>query len=166
MSTQIVEREIAGIIKQLQDLNMPSHAKKLASELDNANRQLPELVRIRDSWDLLMSLLGASCATQNSPLQEKPANINQVSDHQQMQGPYPPGAPIQQNVVDPWASRLEGMRCKSCIWFVPKPGEDGVVNLGRCRRHAPSMGGHPVVKVNDWCGDHRLNESWFANAPF
>lgn len=33
-----------------------------------------------------------------------------------------------------------------------------VTNIGRCRRHAPTMNGYPVVFVNDWCGDHKLNE--------
>jgi hypothetical protein len=68
---------------------------------------------------------------------------------------------------DPWKHRSEGMRCKSCMWFNPKapsPTPEGVANpriydVGRCRRHAPTMGGYPVVFVNDWCGDHRLDEN-------
>jgi hypothetical protein len=31
--------------------------------------------------------------------------------------------------------------------------------LGRCRRHAPTMNGFPVVFAADWCGDHRLDEN-------
>ena len=31
--------------------------------------------------------------------------------------------------------------------------------VGRCRRHAPRMTGHPVVYENDWCGDHKLDEN-------
>lgn len=65
---------------------------------------------------------------------------------------------------DPWAGRQQGMRCRTCIWFVPKtPG--GLANkpeapiVGRCRRHAPSMGGYPVVYQTDWCGDHRVDEN-------
>lgn len=63
--------------------------------------------------------------------------------------------------LDPWVDRSDGMRCKKCIWFVPKrPTEESdVYNVGRCRRHAPTMGGYPVVFVNDWCGDHRLDEN-------
>ena len=75
---------------------------------------------------------------------------------------------------DPWAYRSEGMRCKSCMWFAPKypdgqPKYDGdritlpPVNMGRCRRHAPTMNGYPVVFVNDWCGDHKLNENRVAS---
>jgi hypothetical protein len=67
--------------------------------------------------------------------------------------------------VDPWIHRSSGMRCKTCIWFVPKhPTEKqlmhpGMYDVGRCRRHAPTMNGYPVVFVNDWCGDHRLDEN-------
>jgi hypothetical protein len=31
--------------------------------------------------------------------------------------------------------------------------------VGRCRRHAPTMNGYPVVFEDDWCGDHKLDES-------
>jgi hypothetical protein len=63
-------------------------------------------------------------------------------------------------VTDPWVHRSEGMRCKTCIWFVPKQTEAKIgYDLGRCRRHAPTMGGYPVVYVNDWCGDHRIDEN-------
>jgi len=52
------------------------------------------------------------------------------------------------------------------MWFVPKTTikkdtideVNPVYHLGRCRRHAPTMTGYPVVFVNDWCGDHKLNE--------
>ena len=69
---------------------------------------------------------------------------------------------------DPWKHRGENMRCKSCIWFVPKiVQEKATYDLGRCRRHAPELGGWPVVFVNDWCGDHKLNEEWYnAKYPF
>lgn len=58
---------------------------------------------------------------------------------------------------DNWKHRSEGMRCASCMWYVPKEGAS--VELGRCRRHAPSLSGFPVVFPGDWCGDHKLNES-------
>ena len=62
--------------------------------------------------------------------------------------------------IDPWEHRSIGMRCKTCMWFAPKKaGENAVINLGRCRRHAPTMNGYPAVYVNDWCGDHKLNEN-------
>lgn len=57
---------------------------------------------------------------------------------------------------DPWAHRSAGMKCTTCMWYVPKaPTRD----LGRCRRHAPTMSGYPVVFATDWCGDHKLDES-------
>ncbi len=66
---------------------------------------------------------------------------------------------------DPWKHRSSGMRCKTCIWFAIKekpsdrPYPQNSIDVGRCRRHAPTMGGYPVVFVNDWCGDHRIDES-------
>ena len=74
-------------------------------------------------------------------------------------------------LADPWIHRTQGMRCKTCIWFVPKVTimvgamegaidmPNPVYNVGRCRRHAPTMGGYPVVFVTDWCGDHRIDEN-------
>lgn len=59
---------------------------------------------------------------------------------------------------DPWAGRSEGMRCSTCMWFVRKKGE-----VGRCRRHAPTMSGFPVVYETDWCGDHKLDENRGGN---
>ena len=56
---------------------------------------------------------------------------------------------------DNWEHRSEGMLCKTCIWFVPK-GEGAI---GRCRRHAPTMNGWPVMYPTDWCGDHKLDET-------
>ena len=55
---------------------------------------------------------------------------------------------------DPWEGRSKGMICKTCIYYVRKGG----TKVGRCRRHAPTMTGFPVVYETDWCGDHKLNE--------
>jgi hypothetical protein len=33
------------------------------------------------------------------------------------------------------------------------------MTIGRCRRHAPTMNGYPVVYITDWCGDHRIDEN-------
>ena len=64
-------------------------------------------------------------------------------------------------ISDPWQHRSAGMKCKTCMWFAVKetvvqPDERG--NVGRCRRHAPTMNGYPVVFATDWCGDHKLDE--------
>ena len=67
-------------------------------------------------------------------------------------------------VADPWIHRSSGMRCKTCMWFVGKEPQALTVTVkshevGRCRRHAPTMNGYPVVYMTDWCGDHRLDEN-------
>jgi Pyruvate/2-oxoacid:ferredoxin oxidoreductase delta subunit len=69
---------------------------------------------------------------------------------------------------DPWKHRAKGMRCATCMWFVPKEQLENEAmtekqalagSIGRCRRHAPTMNGYPVVFEMDWCGDHKLDES-------
>lgn len=70
--------------------------------------------------------------------------------------------------MDNWKHRSSGMKCHTCMWFVEKhddrlqdknevASERG--NVGRCRRHAPTMSGFPVVWQGDWCGDHKLDET-------
>lgn len=54
---------------------------------------------------------------------------------------------------DRWKGRGVAMSCSTCMWFVVKAGL-----VGRCRRHAPTMSGYPVVFQGDWCGDHKLDE--------
>lgn len=73
--------------------------------------------------------------------------------------------------LDNWKHRSDGMRCKTCMWYNPKTVqiprvrldgslemEDGWRDIGRCRRHAPTMNGFPVVYETDWCGDHKIDE--------
>lgn len=61
---------------------------------------------------------------------------------------------------DPWKHRSQGMKCQSCMWYAPKESTvPGLPGIGRCRKHAPTMGGFPVVYPEDWCGDHRLDET-------
>ncbi|GEM_PF-1414119 len=69
---------------------------------------------------------------------------------------------------DPWKHRSAGMQCRTCMFCVmkdPNPREYqsmetyGHKKLGRCRRHAPTMNGYPVVFEDDWCGDHKLDEN-------
>ncbi len=50
------------------------------------------------------------------------------------------------------------MRCQTCMYFVPKADEGEVVQIGRCRKHAPTLDGWPVMMVDDWCGDHKLDK--------
>jgi len=64
-------------------------------------------------------------------------------------------------VKDPWEHRSRNMICRTCIWFVKKtsPISPLPTTVGRCRRHAPTMNGYPVVFLTDWCGDHKLDEN-------
>jgi hypothetical protein len=60
--------------------------------------------------------------------------------------------------ADPWKHRSAMMTCSTCMFYVPKEeGQGEEPRLGRCRRHAPTMQGFPVVFPNDWCGDHKLD---------
>lgn len=68
---------------------------------------------------------------------------------------------------DNWKHRRAGMRCSTCISFVPKVLQEVHEKeatatrkpvLGRCRRYAPTMRGWPVIFESDWCGEHRLDE--------
>lgn len=59
--------------------------------------------------------------------------------------------------LDPWLHRAENMRCRTCMFYVPKVNYPATnPEKGRCRRHAPTMNGYPVVFPHDWCGDHKL----------
>ena len=63
---------------------------------------------------------------------------------------------------DNWVHRSEVMKCDSCMWWVEKKLQAGVLRdnrLGRCRRHAPTMNGFVSTFSRDWCGDHRLDEN-------
>ncbi len=57
------------------------------------------------------------------------------------------------DLLETWMHRSRGMSCATCMWFVEKG------KLGRCRKHAPTMSGYPVVYTTDWCGDHKLDET-------
>lgn len=73
---------------------------------------------------------------------------------------------MDQQMQDPWKHRSDGMKCRTCMWFAAKAPTPGVATgpdprgaIGRCRRHAPTMNGYPVVFTSDWCGDHKLDET-------
>jgi hypothetical protein len=57
---------------------------------------------------------------------------------------------------DNWVHRSSSMLCRTCMYYAPKLG---LRNLGRCRRHAPTMSGWPVMFSTDWCGDHKIDEN-------
>ncbi len=60
--------------------------------------------------------------------------------------------------LDPWEGRSQGMKCRTCIWFVTKGTGDHRGAIGRCRRRAPTMNGYPATFETEWCGDHKLDE--------
>ncbi len=61
---------------------------------------------------------------------------------------------------DFWRHRSSMMRCTTCMWYVPKITPEKDHNLGRCRKHAPTMDGYPVVFPEEpGCGDHKLDEN-------
>lgn len=64
---------------------------------------------------------------------------------------------------DPWIHRSYRMLCHKCMYYVrklPDPNSAMIsVEIGRCRRHAPTMSGFPVMYPHDWCGDHKLDEN-------
>jgi len=65
---------------------------------------------------------------------------------------------------DRWARRNKHMRCKTCMYWVPKTPLEKLSNdewppLGRCRRNAPTMRGWPALYQDDWCGEHKIDEN-------
>lgn len=69
----------------------------------------------------------------------------------------PPPHPIMQE--DNWAHRSSSMLCQTCMFWVIKDPLKRVNPLGRCRRRAPTLGGWPATFSQDWCGDHKLDET-------
>ncbi len=65
--------------------------------------------------------------------------------------------------MDNWRHRSSKMKCRTCMFYVPKVAkaetDSAVAEIGRCRRHAPTMSGWPVMFETDWCGDHKLDEA-------
>ena len=66
-------------------------------------------------------------------------------------------------INDPWKRRSEGMKGSTCMWFVEKVVDAPIARndrvVGRCRKHAPTMNGYPVVFTTDFCGDHKFDEN-------
>lgn len=68
---------------------------------------------------------------------------------------------------DNWKHRACNVRCKTCMFFVPKmvvkktrSGEQSEpTKLGRCRQNAPTLKGWVAVFESDWCGAHKLDEN-------
>ena len=58
------------------------------------------------------------------------------------------------NTTDNWDHSNDNMRCATCLWSHKKT--DGTL---RCRAHAPTIRGFPVMFPTDWCGEHKLDGS-------
>lgn len=57
--------------------------------------------------------------------------------------------------IDPWQHRSSMMRCITCMWSLAKTHK-----VGRCKKNAPTISGYPVVFLeDDWCGQHKLDET-------
>jgi len=56
------------------------------------------------------------------------------------------------NTKDNWDHSNDNMRCATCLWSHRKT--DGTL---RCRAHAPTTKGFPVMFNDDWCGEHKLD---------
>ena len=84
--------------------------------------------------------------------------INKVHDNSPSQSEI--SDIILQPNPDNWKHRSANMSCDTCMWFVLKEkSEEERPKIGRCRRHAPTMSGWPVMFRTDWCGDHKLDET-------
>jgi len=64
---------------------------------------------------------------------------------------------------DNWLHRSKNMQCDTCMWYLEKEelGSSGCISdqIGRCRKHSPTLDGWPVMFGTDWCGDHKLDEN-------
>lgn len=56
-----------------------------------------------------------------------------------------------------FAAKVCGKTTGNLLSEAPAKTERG--DIGRCRRHAPTMNGFPAVFEGDWCGDHKLDEN-------
>lgn len=101
--------------------------------------------------------------------QEAPVELRMALDEAQAQEKEQDARRLEKD-RDPWAHRSKGMRCATCMFFVPKAPDPtrapprsleilGQGQLGRCRRHAPTMKGYPAVFETDWCGEHKIDEN-------
>ena len=81
-----------------------------------------------------------------------------LAAQQAKEDPRVPIDRLRRTATDPWKHRAVGMHCDTCMWYVAKHAPVSSEEIGRCRRHAPTMNGYPVVFPVDWCGDHKLDE--------
>jgi len=98
-----------------------------------------------------------------SPEQINPGAVNSSRGFKDIDNNFnnDPLLDIIKNDNDPWKHRSAEMKCRTCMYYVRKKTStevDGSIEIGRCRRSAPTMKGYPVVFPYDWCGEHKLDE--------
>ena len=117
------------------------------------------LVRSVTNLRGLTGVVGPVVPLSLGAIEGEPAKAAQVSPEANGEQVSPAAIGLGQR--DPWANRYSGMRCRTCIFYVEKVrvlGNMTEAPIGRCRRHAPTMSGYPVVFPADRCGDHKLDE--------
>lgn len=56
---------------------------------------------------------------------------------------------------DPWRRRPRSMQCTTCIWYAKDQAD-----IGRCHRYPPATKhAYTAVAGNDWCGEHKPDET-------
>lgn len=65
----------------------------------------------------------------------------------------------QEHPDENWKHRSADMLCNTCMYWVIKSNLEARRLLGRCRRRAPTLNGWPATWADDWCGDHKLDET-------
>jgi len=89
----------------------------------------------------------------------KPSPITRMfTDEEKSDGKIHTIADIEE-VIDNWQHRSDMMKCKTCMWYVPKKREGTGREIGRCRQSSPTIKGWPAIYPDDWCGAHKLDES-------
>jgi len=59
---------------------------------------------------------------------------------------------------DNWKHKSDNMICKTCMYYMKKHiCLETSIEVGRCKRNAPSNIGFPVVFPSDWCGEHKID---------
>ncbi|MEN6396756.1 MAG: hypothetical protein ABFC78_09765 [Methanoregula sp.] len=175
LAAELDRKNVAGSMQAAELFKESQEVIRLRKELRRANDQhLEEEREIRQ----LHEKLGQKCPIsgyagccrimeERDELRSRVVYLERSSNVQKKQQ-------AQEN--DPWKNRSAGMRCRTCMYFAVKTtttseskaqyaagqialaGKYGQI-VGRCRRHAPTMNGYPVVFEDDWCGDHKIDET-------
>ncbi len=54
---------------------------------------------------------------------------------------------------------MKDRKCDTCWWYGEKREDNVLTIAGKCRRHAPTIEGFPIVLATDIaCGDYKIRE--------